>query len=119
FDERGEFLTQSLGVSAAEVDLVGSAVECERDRLLGLTAVKVINEKDLDFSCHESLLRNPKSNWPLRPVPPFIPPVQDSNLWERTIRSGLRKQPIVACVLPQARIPGSEPRRLVVSFTES
>src|SRR5690606_16293938 len=72
-DERSEFLTQPLGVGTAEVDLVGGAVKRERDCLLGLTPVKVINEKDLDFLCHESLLRKPESNWPRRPVLPLHP----------------------------------------------
>src|SRR5690606_10802199 len=47
--ERGAELGR---VVAAEVDLVGGAVDPEGDRLVGLTPVEVVDEKHLHLLCH-------------------------------------------------------------------
>src|SRR5690606_5551143 len=54
-DPPGECVAELCGVRRRQVDLVAHAVERERDRLVGRSAVDVIDKDDLNFLGHEDL----------------------------------------------------------------
>src|SRR5690625_588656 len=52
-----EAVAQCPGILGREVDLVIDAVETEPDRLLGLAAIEVVNEENLDLLRHDQPFR--------------------------------------------------------------
>src|SRR5665213_4351471 len=57
-DIRIQRITKLLGIASAEIDLVGDAVQTERQRLVSRTAVKVVDKCYLDLLCHGFVLSN-------------------------------------------------------------
>ena len=64
-DVRSEDAAQLLGIVVAEVDLQGHAVKRERDRLVGLGAVQVVDEPNRCDLCHVPLLVDPPGMHPI------------------------------------------------------